>query len=204
MERCNISYEDIIELGSNDEVAFNNKPIDEEFPLPNGLEYAYCLTCTTGMHFHVANMVRKLYPCTAFTPTVRNKQYAGYKQYEFVRSTLMPGYVFMFTKMRVDSFLPFREIDGFIKPLEYGVGEYRLSDNDMAIAKWLVHYEGELKESRVYRIGSKITPLTGPLKDRLCRIVEVNTRRQRAKVELDFNGNVFSAWLDFDVIEEKS
>ena len=171
-------------------------PIEELFPVVPSYEFVYCMQVRATSQHVITQEAPNFFPCKAINPIIVKRKWTvtGTKE---IKYSLMPGYVFLFSPERMDP-SAFRALDGVLKILQYGFGEYALNAEDERVARWLLKYDGSLGLSRAYRIGDTIKVIDGPLADKLGTIEKMDWRRRRALVRFKFDGSDWTSWLDVD------
>ncbi|MFP4511000.1 MAG: antiterminator LoaP [Spirochaetaceae bacterium] len=116
---------------------------------------------------------------------------------------VFPGYVFLQTadlSERIRRIV--RTSDGFIRFLDSTAKPRPLSGDDLELVKHFMGY-GEIvrKSSVTFDANQRIVVVDGPLKGLEGRIIKVNRRKGRAKVQLDMYNNSFTVDFGFDVLE---
>ena len=115
---------------------------------------------------------------------------------------LLPGYLLLSSENKLDSYI----LDvkglygsyGFLKNLD---GSILLKGNDYAYVDWVLRNEGVIKPSKViYRKGEPIRIVQGPMKDFMGKIVSVDYRRSRVKVEFEFAADIRKVDLPVEFI----
>ncbi|MDR1599045.1 MAG: hypothetical protein LBS11_04130 [Oscillospiraceae bacterium] len=173
--------------------------LDVKYHIEPGHEYVYCLHCVAWKQRYVASEAPKFFPCKAINPILIKRLWKG-SDYKNIVYSLMPGYIFLFSAEPMDSGR-FSNLDGTLRVLQYAGGGYALSEEDERLARWLLKYDGTIGMSTAIRVGDQTRIVQGPLKDHAGTIIDVNKRRRRAKVRINFSGSEWSIWMDFDFIE---
>jgi len=180
----------------------SSQSVDDLYPLSASQEYVYVVLAQAVKQHIVAHEIPKFFPCKAINPIVIKRKWTG-STYKEITYSLMPGYIFLFSNERMEP-RKVRTLDGVLKVLQYDDGAYALTAEDERLARWLALYDGTIGVSQAVRAGDRIQVVQGPLKDNIGRVTKVDKRRQRAKVEFQFNDTVFSAWMDFDWVETET
>jgi transcription antitermination factor NusG len=174
--------------------------VEEEYPI-SSIEYCYCVQVHAVEQFSVIKRILLFFPCKVINPIINRRIWIG-KEYRIVTCLLMPGYIFLFSIERMEPYT-LGSIQGVSKILQYSNGAYALTDGDEEFARWLLKYNGTIGLSHAVKEGDWVNVIQGPLADKAGKIVLMNRKRKRAKVELVFSHSTWHAWLDFDFIEPK-
>jgi len=120
-----------------------------------------------------------------------------------IERKLFPGYILMEGTMTEDAWYELKATDASFTVLR-NEGDYlTLSDQEVRTLKLLDQkQDGLVDMSRVYMEGDKIHVIDGPLVGQEVRIIEVNKRKGRVKVQIDFCGSVRIIELGVEVIEK--
>lgn len=160
----------------------------------------YCLFCKPGseqqVHKHLQRLgYRSLIPYTERV-IVRNEKRMNEKR------KLFPGYVFVRDNpLTEDQLKEIAAIEQVIRPLRYSNGQSMLVPEDASLVEWLWKREGMFEVSQVYKVGSRIRVLSGPLKEFEASIVKVNLKRNSVAIQLDGNSMLGRIWCSVELIE---
>jgi transcription antitermination factor NusG len=176
--------------------------LEQEIAIQSGTEYVYCIYCQPQKQVLIARQIPKFFNCKAFNPIIIKRLWTG-KQYRNQTYSLMPGYVFLFSSERIDPFVV-RRLEGVEKIMQYGNGDYALSEEDERLARWLLRYDGTIGLSRAVKVGDRVHVVQGPLSDFAGTIIRMDLRRKRALINLSLHNNVWPTWMDYDFFEMTS
>ena len=160
-----------------------------------------CLFCETGREQELCNLIEYKCPDVEVysAKCMKHKTFHGVHSRE--PKVFIPGYVF------------FRCVDDLHKPDEFPrdrifkvlrteLGDWRLMGRDYDFTAMLFRYHGILDFSKAYLDETGwVHFLSGPLKDMGEHVVKVDKRGRAGKVQIDFAGKIFGAWLGFDLVD---
>ena len=115
---------------------------------------------------------------------------------------LLPGYLLLSSENELDSYVldvkALYGTYGFLKNLD---GSILLKGRDHAYVDWVLRNQGIIKPSKViYKQGEPIRIIQGPMKDFMGKIVSVDYRRSRVKVEFEFAADIRKVDLPVEFI----
>ena len=113
---------------------------------------------------------------------------------------LLPGYVFAFTCSPLKDAAILR-VDGVIKLLGIPECGYCLTGEDQAFALELLKRNGVVDVIKVIRIGDTVKVVDDLFYGCEAEIVQIDYRKQRAKLVFTFAGTSCSSWIACDVID---
>lgn len=119
-----------------------------------------------------------------------------------VLRVIFPGYVFIMADMDAGTYYRVRPVPGVIKLLGDDKGPIPIRENEVNLILRLTQDGDPLGLSEVFVKGSKITVVSGPLQGLEGRIVKLDARRFRAKVDISFMGEPRSVELPVNVIKK--
>lgn len=116
---------------------------------------------------------------------------------------VFPGYIFLQTSNLNDAVRTLvRRTDGFIRMLDTTASPRALSGDDLQLVKHFMGYGEIVRKSTVtFDANQRIVVVDGPLQGLEGRIIKVNRRKGRAKVQLDLYNASFTVDFGFDVLE---
>ncbi len=159
------------------------------------LSQSYCLHCATGREAGVARQIQQETGFTALAPTLVRMEWKG-RVASRKEQALFPGYVFLYAD--ADALAKLAGVHHMRRLLAYDSGQRQLYGRDAEIARWLLRYEGVIRESKALREGDHIVVVDGPMKDFGGVIKSVNKQRRRANIEFIFEGIARNVWMDFE------
>lgn len=162
------------------------------------MEYVYCLFCETRRCRAVAERLQEKVVDIAFSPQIVKRQKKAGKNIDMLYD-LLPGYVFAYTNTELSNISVLR-VDGVIRILGSSNDGYCLSGADKDFANGLLEREGRIDVMKVIRVGDTVL-----LEDELFfgqkgKILEIDYRKQRAKIEFSFMNTTCYSWVACDVI----
>lgn len=118
---------------------------------------------------------------------------------------LFPGYLIVeaptIDAIRLQTF---RNCTGFVRFLKTNQDIRPLQGNDLELIRHFLSFGEVVEQSKVtFDVDNRIVVQEGPLKGLEGRIVKVDKRKGRAKVQLDMYENSFRIDLGFEVMAEK-
>jgi transcriptional antiterminator NusG len=118
--------------------------------------------------------------------------------------SVFPGYIFIEAEMEdiIEYQWAFRRTEGFYRFLRSNQNIVPLSDRDLELVLHFIKKVGPVAElSKVYfNEDSRIVVVDGPLMGLEGRIIKVDKRKKRAKVQLSLYEDSFSIDLAFEVM----
>ncbi|NSW90235.1 MAG: antiterminator LoaP [Firmicutes bacterium] len=125
-------------------------------------------------------------------------------KWQDVLRIIFPGYVFVITETEMDAniYYRIRPIPGVIKLLGDDKGPIPIMENEVNLILRLTQDGDPLGLSEVFVEGSKIIVVSGPLQGLEGRIVKLDARRFRAKVDISFMGEPRCVDLPINVIKK--
>jgi len=105
-----------------------------------------------------------------------------------VLKKIFPGYVLIRTNMNMETYYKLKSIPGVIKILNTGNYFTKIVDEEMFYILRLLDNDGVVDYSKIYIDNSKIIVKAGPLKGMEELILEVDKRKNRVKIILNFIG----------------
>ena len=162
--------------------------------------YAYCLFCLTQRCKVVAKLMEIRGVDRAFSPQIIRKQR---KQGENISKSfdLLPGYVFVYSEERLTDYRLFCGMDGVIRRVGRTEQGYELAGPDLDFAMKLLEKDGVVGSMKACRVGDDVT-LEDPLFSG-CegRVIEIDYRKERAKVSFVFDNAQRDIWVSLDGVK---
>ena len=162
--------------------------------------HVYCLFCRTQRCGLIAAMLEKQGTCRALFPKILQRERKQGRNVEIMRD-LLPGYVFVYSETPLDQQQLRPGVQGVIRKLGTEATGYELTGADQAFAMGLLDQQGTINAVRVLKEGDRVTladPLFMSCKG---RITKVDNRKQRARVDFDFENNPCHVWIAFEMID---
>ncbi|MFR5986491.1 MAG: transcription termination/antitermination protein NusG [Christensenellales bacterium] len=162
------------------------------------MQYCYCLFCETSKCRKVAFLLEKNGLERAFSPQIVRRQRKKGKNIELMFD-LLPGYVFAYSSQPVKEMSQLK-VDGVIRLLGSPENSYCLIEKDQLFALNLLERNGLIDVLNLLQIGDTVT-----LSDELFlgykgKVVQIDYRKQRAKVLFDFAGVSWNCWVACNLI----
>ena len=161
--------------------------------------YYYCLFCRTQRCKIIARLLEIRGVSRAFSPQiVRRQRKEGVN--EEVLFDLLPGYVFVYNETPLTEGSWYWGIDGVIRRIGRAQDLYQLVAGDLDFAQRLYEKDGLVGAMKAVHEGDAVRledPLFAGCEG---KIVKIDYRKQRAKVEFVFNNNACSTWIACDCV----
>lgn len=163
------------------------------------MQYCYCLFCETSKCRKVASLLEKNGLERAFSPQIVKRQR---KKGENIESMfdLLPGYVFAYSKEGIKEISTFK-VDGVIRVLGFPENNYCLQGSDHHFALALLKKNGVIDVIRVFQTGDTVSLLDTYLLGQKGTIVQIDYRKQRAKIVFSFSGMECFTWVACEMID---
>ena len=101
---------------------------------------------------------------------------------------MFPGYIFIRTNMNIETYDKLKSIPGIIRLLNTGNYYTKIDAEEMSYILKLLDNDGVVDYSKFCIHNSKIIVKSGPLKGMEGLILEVDKRKNRVKINLNFMG----------------
>jgi transcription antitermination factor NusG len=164
--------------------------------------YAYCLFCQTQRCEVIAKLMEIRGVDRAFSPHIIRKQRKQGVNVER-RFDLLPGYVFIYNKDRLTDYRLFYGMNGVIRRVGRREDGYELEGSDLDFAMRLLEKDGLVGTMKACRVGDEVT-LEDPLFNGCQgRVVAIDYRKERAKVEFVFDRNSCSSWISLEDVKQQ-
>ena len=162
------------------------------------MEYVYCIFCETRRCRAVADKLQEKVVDIAFSPQIVKRQRKAGKNIDMLYD-LLPGYVFAYSSTELSN-ISFLRVDGVIRILGSSDNGYCLTGADKDFANGLLEREGRVDIIKAIRVGDIVF-----LEDELFygqkgKILEIDYRKQRAKIEFSFMNTTCYSWVACDII----
>lgn len=162
--------------------------------------FTYCLFCETIRCDHVAESARMLFDCVAIYPKTVQHTWSGGKMVD-IEHDLLPGYVFLYTEDRKLPVSSLRSIQGVIRCLTDLDQCCELSGSDEQFAMMLLHKNGVIGKTPVYREGQMIRICKGTYEGIETGILKVDKRNMRMLIEIPFANHNIKIWVEYEIVE---
>ena len=164
--------------------------------------YAYCLFCQTQRCEVIAKLMEIRGVDRAFSPHIIRKQRKQGVNVER-RFDLLPGYVFIYNKDRLTDYRLFYGMNGVIRRVGRREDGYELEGSDLDFAMKLLEKDGLVGTMKICRVGDEVA-LEDPLFSGCQgRVVAIDYRKERAKVEFVFDRNSCSSWISLEDVKQQ-
>lgn len=124
---------------------------------------------------------------------------------KMVISPIFPGYIFLETEnLERPLYWAIRTTTGFYRFLPLSQKPKPLEGRDLATLRHFLSFGEVAKQSRVvFDENDRIRVIDGPMKNLEGRIVKVDKRKKRAKIQLDMYEESFHIDLAFEFMDQK-
>ena len=163
---------------------------------------AYCLFCQTQKAMEVASILKIKGVHEAFSPQIVKRQRVQGENVERLYD-LLPGYVFVYSEIALNTTQLMRGVSGIIRRLGRPEDEFLLSGGDYDFAIELYKKNGVVGALPVFRQRDKVY-LNDPLFNGCSgKVTQVDYKKQRARVEFTFAGAECHTWIACEFLEKK-
>ena len=165
------------------------------------MEYCYCLFCETTKCKKVAALLEKNCVDRAFSPQIIRRQRKNGKIVDMMFD-LLPDYVFAYSN-RVVKEVSQLKVDGVIRLLGFPNDDYCLQEKDQSFALGLLERNGLIDVLNVLKIGDTVTLSDEVFSGGEGQVIQIDYRKQRAKISFSFSEMCFSTWVACNIIQCK-
>lgn len=169
----------------------------------SGFQHVYCLFCRTGAEHRICERIRKIFLDIYPLAAIQEKHKIVNKHNEIDRRVFLPGYLFLYSKEKVDVDSLLR-MDDIYRILGAEKLAYELQNSDRLFAEWLLKNNGLIGVSRITNRNNRITIHSGPMKYFAEKIVKLDKHTKNALVRMDFLGVTRDMWLAFEFDDEET
>ncbi len=162
------------------------------------MKYCYCLFCETIKCNKIANKLVKEGIGTALSPQIIKRQRKNGRNIDLAYD-LLPGYVFVFSEEPVEAISMLR-IDGVIRILGLKDDGYCLQENDREFALRLLERKGRIDVIKLINVGDKVKVEDKFFAGCEGKVLQIDYRKQRAKILFAFSGMQFTSWCACDIV----
>jgi transcription termination/antitermination protein NusG len=173
----------------------------------NELDYKswYVLQVSTGKENFIKKSIEK-HSDKEVRLVIFSKEIIHRKNNKYINliSPLFPGYIFIQEKI-IDVLNILKQYlrDEFIRPIKFGNEPAKVSTDEMKLLLLNSNYEGKIPLSYGYKNGDSIVIMEGPLKYIQGKILFINEKKKKAKVELNLFERTVTVSLGIDLINKK-
>lgn len=175
----------------------------------------YCLACKSGSEHINMRLLKKICK-TEFEESKELHVYSPVREvkemhlntFKIVSQPILKGYIIIATEYDLTSIA---HLISRMSVTSYGLARnldktYILRGSDMAYAAWVASFDGIIRDSKVrisknIKEGTKVTVLSGPMKDLKGRIIRIS-KRSRCLIEIPFLGDLKRINLPIEIVEE--
>lgn len=161
--------------------------------------FIYCLFCRTQRCGIIAEVLHKRGIDLTFSPKIICRERKQGQLHQVFRD-LLPGYIFLYHHEDILDSDIIWGIDGVIRRLGRPDNRYLLDGVDLAFAEYLLEKNGVLGIVQVIQEGDQVKaedPLFG---GRIGKVVRLDRRKKRAKIEYEFDGQLRTVWIGCDIL----
>ena len=150
-----------------------------------------CLFCLTGHEEAIVRAVEDKGLGRAIYPR-KHKRLRHGMQWEDAYAPLLPGYVFVYSPA----------LDSAAQSTLAGIQSVILSGADRQFADWVWLHGGLIGVLKAIKLGDHVEIVDGLFKAFHGRVVQMDRRKQLARIELDILGGAKYLWLSYDCLKE--
>ena len=120
-----------------------------------------------------------------------------------VKRTLFPGYVLIKGRITIETYYRIKKIPMLAKLLKDESGPLKIEEKELEVLNILLKDDDEnIGFSTAYKEGQKVKIIDGPLVGLEGHIQSVDTRKGRAKVNIDFLGSPRTVQLGINFVDK--
>ena len=142
------------------------------------------------------------------TPAIKTQWFSRRGVFTPEEKIFLPGYIFIGIPegvgplFRVEEIMPSDTTMGYrvLKQDGGGINDWRLYGPDRRFAESIISNHGKLPPLKVVTEGSWVKINDGPLKNLSGQIIKVDKLKRSCKVQVTFNGKIFTSWLAYDLV----
>jgi transcriptional antiterminator NusG len=166
-----------------------------------GLDNWYALFCKTGDEENVKERL-KYRLGDSFNVIVPKRRLRERKkgEWSFVTRTLFPGYVLVQGSMDADEYYEFKGVPGLFRLIRTGPDFAKIEAQEMEVLGQLICNDEIIGFSKLLAEGNKIKVVDGPLVSMEGLIESINHRKGRARVRLNFLGELRTVELGVEIL----
>lgn len=166
----------------------------------------YVLQVKPNREVFIKDAIQKFFPqkfkTIVFTKELLHKKN---KKYIKLRIPLFPGYLFVHKKINeIVGFLNKQLNNEFIKPVCFNNIPGKVSEKEMQLLITHSDQDGNLKLSKGIKTGDQIKIIDGPLKNINSKILFINEKKRKAKVEFSLFKRTMSISLGIDIFNQNT
>ena len=162
--------------------------------------YSYCLVCQSSHEKPIIASIQAITSCRVLSPTVIQRKWVKGKAIE-VPHPYFPGYLFIYTDEKIEDFYRIRGILGVIRALGAETGQFELEGEDLKFARMLYGMDGIIGIQQAVQEGDKVRLVNGLFADVVGKILWLDRKKGRAKVQFTFDNTVYTLWVGVDILE---
>ena len=168
-------------------------------PSKDELRYVYCLFCQTGRCNIISELLRIRGIDQAFSPKIVCHERKQGVLYQVTRD-LLPGYVFVYDREDLMNTDLLWGIEGVIRRVGRLENRFQLEGSDLAFARYLLAKEGVLGIVQLVQEGDQVLTDDPLFEGQLGRVLRLDARKKRAKIQYDFDGETRSTWIGCNLL----
>ena len=160
----------------------------------------YCLFCQSAHAKGIVAQLRQMGYTDSLSPSIVQRKWVKGQKMEALHA-MMPGYVFLLSEEPIRDFMEIRTILGVIRCLGREQGQYELEGDNLSFAEAMYEKGGVISIQPAVREGRTIR-LTDPVISSVVgKVLFVDWKKERAKIEYSFDQKVFTLWIGVDGIQ---
>ena len=165
--------------------------------------YCYCLVCQNSHTRPIIASVQALAPCRVLSPRIIQRKWVKGTMQE-AEHPYFPGYLFIYADERIPDFYKIRGVLGVIRCLGAETGQYELAGEDLKFAEMLLGMNGIIGIQQAVQEGDQVRLVNSLFADVVGRILWMDRKKKRAKVQFTFDNTVYTLWVGVDILESAS
>ena len=163
----------------------------------------YIIQCITGQERKLIQQIKTRFPQINFFLPQKELLIRRQGKTRKETSLLFPGYIFLSNLNDTDTIFHYaKDFKGFIKFLWNNKDIRPLSKEETQIFLSLIENGEILKMSKGFFENQKIHITEGPLKNLSGKIIKIDKRKNRAKIEIKFFNRVMYSYLGLEILKK--
>lgn len=160
-----------------------------------------CLYCKTGKEEQVVSVIHENgWGRAIFAHRIRYIKKNG--EWEKVKFTLMPNYVFVYAVRDEKRNTDYQKIPNVVRVLRYADGVEKLMGSDLRFADWLWQMNGDIGVIQTMKVGDRVEIVDEMLRELHGTILHINRRQKKVYVALDTQQISLRTWLAYEQVEK--
>lgn len=163
--------------------------------------HVYCLFCETEKCDCVVKAAMQQLSCIAISPKQVQHTWANGSMVDRIHD-LLPGYVFVYRQDGPLDIDALQSLQGVRRCLCDSDRRYELYGNDERFALMLLHSNGVIGKTKVFREGQRIRICQGAYEGVETKILKVNHQKKRMQIEIPFANMSIKTWVEFEIVSD--